>query len=273
MLTLDVAIATHRPEGIKKVAEMLRSLPTEEGLRFVVSWQDHQDAIIPEELLQRNDTEVYRLNEKGVSNNRNNGLSHSDADLVLIADDDLIYEQDAFNKIREAFAARPQMEVGLFMVNYLVPKIYPSTEVDISLPFPKKYYGSAVEIAFRRERIGNLNFWSGIGPGNEFLKTGEDEFFLISMIRRGLKTKFLPIKIASHPALTTGKKVNDGILRGQGFLMAIMYPMSIFLRIPLKAYRTRKQSGYPFFKSLWYLSRGAYYSFKKLKSIPDKYCW
>lgn len=51
-MKLDVAISTYQPQGLQRVADM--NLPQVEGVRYVVSWQQHGGARIPEQLL-RND--------------------------------------------------------------------------------------------------------------------------------------------------------------------------------------------------------------------------
>ena len=82
MLTLDVAISTYKRDGIRKVEKMLP--PPQEGVKYVVSWQEHDDNPIPSELSSRADVEVYRLDKKGLSNNRNNAISHCKGDIILI---------------------------------------------------------------------------------------------------------------------------------------------------------------------------------------------
>ena len=255
MLTLDVAISTYRPEGIKRVEKML--LPPKEGVRYIVSWQEHLDQPIPKSLNDREDVEIHRLDKKGLSNNRNNSISHCKSDLVLIADDDLIYEPDFSEKIIKSFEGNPATDLGIFEVKFSTPKKYPEEECRLSLPFPKYYYCSSVEIAFRRERIGTIRFWNKMGLGNTCLQCGEDELFLITALKKGLNCRFINKTIASHPSPTTGDKFTDGILRGQGFIIRKIYPISFILRLPLKAYRISKgKKGY-FYKSLFQLSKGA----------------
>lgn len=273
MLTLDVAVATFRPDGILRVEKMMESITPQNGVNFIVSWQEHEDREIPEALKKREDVKIYRLEIKGVSNNRNNALEKCEGDLVLIADDDLEYNPNSFQNIREFFTQRPQMDIGLFKMEYPIAKSYPEVETDINLPFPKNYYGSAVEIAFRRDKIGDLKFWPGIGPGNEFLKTGEDEFFLVSAIKRGIKTKFIPFPLGCHPTLTTGNKVNEGVLRGQGFIIGVVYPFTSVIRIPLKAYRLYKRHNVSFFNSMKELIKGALYSKRRWNKIPIECRW
>ncbi len=56
MLELDIAICTYGADGPSRVAMML--LPPEEGVRYVVSWQEHGDAVLPEILKDRKDVAV-----------------------------------------------------------------------------------------------------------------------------------------------------------------------------------------------------------------------
>lgn len=48
MLTLDVLICTYTPDGIRRVAGM--NLPALEGVTYIVSWQEHADAPVPDSL-------------------------------------------------------------------------------------------------------------------------------------------------------------------------------------------------------------------------------
>ena len=59
MLRLDVLIATHRPEGIKRVVDM--DLPRVDGVGYIVSWQDHRGVLVPQELARRDDIEIVRF--------------------------------------------------------------------------------------------------------------------------------------------------------------------------------------------------------------------
>ena len=70
-MTVDIAIITYKPEGIERLSKM--QLPQMEGVRYVVSWQAHELASVPEELL-RDDIVVYRFDKNGQSYNRNNAI-------------------------------------------------------------------------------------------------------------------------------------------------------------------------------------------------------
>lgn len=237
-MTLDLAIATYGREGIRRVEKML--LPPQEGVRYVVSWQEHDGAPVPESIQRRQDVDVCRLEVKGVSNNRNNATAHCSADIVLASDDDLIYEPDAFKKIVSAFEKNPDLDLATFRVKFHKDKPYPADGTRLTVPFPKNYWVSCVEIAFRRERLKEVRFNPGIGPGAPMLACGEDELFVIDAVRGGLNCRHVAEFICSHPHPSTGTRVNDGILRSNGFLIHTIYPLTYIPRILLKAYRTSK---------------------------------
>lgn len=270
-ISLDVAIATHGEEGVRRVASMLP--PLSEGVRYVVSWQRYAGIEVPESLAVRSDVEIVRCDAPGLSNNRNNALGHCAADIVLIADDDLVYRKDAFRMVREEFAKHPDMDVALFKVSFPVPKVYPEKPCRIGMPFPKGYYVTSFEMAFRRGRIENLRFHPGLGIGNARYGAGEDEFFLISAIKRGLSCRYTGIEICAHPQLSTGlRNASAAVIRSSGALIAIMFPWSAVLRLPLKAWRLRKGEKSGFFKALWHLVSGAVQAGSIMRA-PRCYRW
>lgn len=237
-MTLDVAVATYGNDGMKRVEKML--LPPKENVRYVISWQEHNEAPIPDSMLSRDDIEVWRLNKRGLSNNRNNAIEHCHGDIVLIADDDLAYEKHAFAKITNVFENDPHLDLATFRVNFHTDKHYPPDNTRLKVPFPKNYWVSSVEIAFRRERLKDLKFNPLLGLGAPKLLCGEEELFVIEAIRARLNCRHISELICSHPHMSTGAKVNDGILLSNGFMIRTIYPLTYPLRIMLKAYRLSK---------------------------------
>ena len=253
-MTLDVAVATHGKDGIKRVEKML--LPRQEGVRYVVSWQEHGDAPVPQSLLERSDVEVWRLDLKGVSNNRNNATDHCRADIVLASDDDLTYEPDAFRKIVAAFEKDPALDLATFRVKFHKDKPYPANGTRLTVPFPTNYWVSCVEIAFRRERLRDIRFNPGIGPGAPLLLCGEDELFAIDAVRAGFNCRHIAELICSHPHPSTGTRVTDGILLSNGFLIRTIYPGSYLPRILLKAYRVSRGKKCSILRAAFLMLRG-----------------
>lgn len=271
VLTLDVAISTHKAEGIKKVESMLP--PALPNVRYIVSWQEHFNEIIPQKLLSRDDVEIHRFEGKGLSNNRNNALNYCKGDIVLIGDDDLHYKPDFSEKILSAFGDDETLDLALFKVDFEGGKTYPESDCILRIPYPGKYFVSSVEISFRRDRIGLLRFYPQLGLGAPEMEAGEDEFFVLAAIKRGLKCKFINRIIGQHIGESTGSRVDMSCLRGQGFVIRSMYPWSFIFRLTLKSLRMSKQKGVKFLNVLHHLNRGAKLSIRYWKTIPKCYRW
>lgn len=272
-MTLDVAISTYRPEGIHRVGKMLEGLPVNPEVKYIVSWQEHQEVGIPEALKERWDVEVYRLDVKGLSNNRNNALEHCKGDIVLIADDDLEYYPDFAEKIIKTFKKNESIDLATFKIDYSSKKSYPKDDQVLNLPFPKGYYVNSIEIAFRRESIKDLRFWPGLGLGSPSMGCGEEELFLVSSIKRHLNCRFINSTIGKHVAPTTGTTLGDSVLRGQGFVTQLIYPYTSFMRHLVKAFRIKKGGKGNFFRSVVQLSRGSLNAITSFKKIPSNMRW
>lgn len=278
MLTIDIAIATWK-DRIYMVERML--LPPIEGVRYVVSWQEHAGRALPEGIRCRlsrecggddGDVEVYRFDLKGVSRNRNNAIDHCRGDVVVMSDDDLVYSRKGIDNVRDTFKGIPDLDLAVFRVDFPNIKSYPVSECNLGIPLPKGYWVSMVEVAFRRKRTGDLRCHPQLGLGAEFFQSGEDEMFVISAIKRGLNCRFVNKNLCSHPALSTGYKSTPGILRGQGAIIGIMYPLSGVIRILLKAWRLNRAGETRLLIALKHLAVGLF-SKSKLFDCPRCYRW
>lgn len=264
-LTLQVAIPTHTPKGLERIDKLL--LPPREGIGYVVSWQDHRDAEIPNSLAERNDVRILRFDGSGLSANRNNALENCQADIVLIGDDDLVYRPDAFDNIREAFANDSTLEYASFQYDSPDNKPYPRLETSIN-PAPKGFYQTTFEVAIRREsRAAKLRFSNLFGPGAPYLTAGEDEFFLLTANKMGLNCRFFPIIIAKHPTLTSGAlpESSDGLLRTTGALIALRHRNMWVPRLPIVAWRISHEKKASFFRALKAMTAGALYALRKFQ--------
>ncbi|MCM1310367.1 MAG: glycosyltransferase family 2 protein [Bacteroides sp.] len=256
MMTLDLAVVTHRPEGIERVARMM--LPPIEGVRYVVSWQEHQNAPIPPSLL-RPDVEIHRFEGKGIASNRNNAIEHCRADIILFADDDILYSKNQLLSIINSFEENPKVDLLTFGSVHNSGCIYPSELTNLKKKLPKGYFVSSFEIAFRRSTAGFLRCCPELGLGSAELHGGEDEMFLRSAIRRDLNCRFFPITICEHPGASTGTKAHftNKNLQACGCVIALTYPLSSILRIPLKAWRVSRKGQATISRALYYITRGA----------------
>lgn len=134
--------------------------------------------------------------ERGLSRSRNMAIRISTGDICLLCDDDEYFEDDYAQSVIKAFEDNPQADVITFLVLLPNKTNYSSKEKNIGYIGAMKSH--SVEIAFRRKSIldqgicFNESMGSGTGNGG-----GEEIRFLFDCLRKGLKIKYCPIKIAS----------------------------------------------------------------------------
>lgn len=271
MLTLDLALITYGVDGINRVASM--NLPRVEGVHYVLSWQRDGGAAIPDSL-KRSDISVFRTDSRGAAVNRNNAIDHCTADLILFADDDIIYTADQLLKVIETFEKRPDLDLACFKATHPAGPVYPAQESPLRDPLPRGYWVSAYQIAYRRDRLGNLRCHPEFGAGATRFVGADDELFLLAAIRRGFNCRFIPINICTHPDLSTGTTLTltPGNLRATGCYITLAYSFTFAPRIVLKALRANRSHQSGFFRALYYLASGSLAAPRVLRS-GRRYLW
>lgn len=250
-------ISTCGPDGGRKVEAM--NLPRIPRVSYLVSWQEPGDSVVPGSLSGREDVRFITLDGLGLSRNRNNCLDNARGDILLIADDDLVFYPEGLEAILEVFEENPSLEYASFRYDSDIPKCYPVEETGLE-KLPKGFYQTSFEIAIRRDsRAGNLRFNEDFGLGAKVFTAGEEELFLKKARINKLECRFFPITIAFHPGATTGvrSRLADGTILARGAVAAIEFPLTSVLRIPLSAWRISRAGQCGFFRSLRLMTSGA----------------
>ena len=123
---------------------------------------------------------IVETNDKGVSKNRNNILKYSKADIVIFADDDEIFTDDAISIIEESFNENKEADAIYFSINIkgsarpvrLFQKSRKAKWKDIS---PLGVWGLAIKTSAIKNY--NLEFDTNFGPGSKN-SMGEDSIYL-----------------------------------------------------------------------------------------------
>lgn len=271
MLTLDLALITYRQEGMTRLANMY--LPHIDGVRYIVSWQEHHNLAVPQQL-HRDDIEIHRFDKPGLSNNRNNAIDHCRADIIMLSDDDLTYAPGALQYIIRTFEDNPGLAVATFRIEIAGAPDFPAESCRLGDPLPRNYNALSPTIAFRREAVGNLRMHPEFGLNSPCLHGAEDELFLLSAIRRGLDCRFFPYTICSHPHPSTGTKelMTSGNLKASGCYITIAYPLTFMPRLILKAWRLSRDGKCSLPGGLYNLLNGAAHAPHILRG-DRRYLW
>ena len=205
-------------------------LPERPDVSYVISHQHSAGYSLPDdtdelksrlnEMLARPDVVLTSIEGKGVSRNRNNCLmkcfeTAADDDVCLIADDDVRYFKDSFDRVLSAFSSNPSAGFIQFRI-----KTLGSSRQFRRLPYPVNPYRirkvavrgskyvSSIEMAFRcgSVRSSGIRFNEQFGLGGTvYPEGGEESIFLCDCLRSGIKAYYVPVEIVEHPYESSSK--------------------------------------------------------------------
>ena len=154
-----------------------------------------------EEILMKDGYFIKMLSckERGLSRSRNMALRNAEAEICLIADDDMLYEEDVEQRIVKAFMENPNYDLIAFYVER--SKSFNEKKIGTKHEISKRDSLGlmSVQIAFRKDAIINngITFDENFGAGSGTYICGEENIFLFDCMEKGLKILYVPILIAS----------------------------------------------------------------------------
>lgn len=171
---------------------------------------------------------------RGVGRNRNIALAAADADILLMADDDVTYAGDMPQRVLAAFAENPAADVLVFGMQMTQNGVVTETRTERARRlhvWNAMRYGT-YRIAVRRRGLADaaVTFHESFGGGCPF-SAGEDSLFLKTCFDRGLK-------VYAHPYVlgTCSKDVsswfvgyNEKYFYDKGVLVRQMFPYTAYI--------------------------------------------
>lgn len=146
-----------------------------------------------------NNIRAYSFCERGVGLSRNNALMRATADIILFADEDIVYYDGYDKKILDAFAKRPDADVLLFNMDVEEERATYHIERENRVHFYNSGRYPTYSFAMRREKVqkANITFSLLFGGGAKY-SNGEDSLFLLECLKKGLKVYALPVEIGKE---------------------------------------------------------------------------
>lgn len=232
------------------------------GVSYLVVWQMPgltHSAVIPPEL-DRPDINVIISDSRGLSVSRNIAIDASGSDVCLIADDDTVILPEAFDRVREVFAAADAPDIALFRIVGKNKK-YPSSPVRVSRRLPRGYWVTSSEIAFRTRSVGGkLRFRPDFGLGAPRFTAAEEAFFIADALRLGLTVDMVPVGICIQPSPSSGERPyapDGGFAASQGAYIRYVHGfLSGLPRLALFSWRAFRTHKAPFFHTLDHAFQG-----------------
>lgn len=142
--------------------------------------------------------QVWEKNERGLSRSRNCALVHSEAEIGLIADDDIRYEANIEALIVDAFEQHPEYD----LIAFYVERSRDFAQKEMGKPHRVRSLQSlslmSVQVAVRLAVIKEkgLRFDENFGAGSGRYICGEENVFMMDCLRAGCKIGYVPILIA-----------------------------------------------------------------------------
>ena len=153
--------------------------------------------------------EVINSFDKGLSKSRNLALQMASKDLVILTDDDVVFQSSFENFVLNTFNSNPSHDGFRFQYeneNGNFPKKYPKRFLSKLSNF-EILNASSVELVFKKNSIKSkvVLFDENFGLGSTFYM-GEEAIFVSDAIKKGLNIGFVPKTILIHSDLSTGEK-------------------------------------------------------------------
>lgn len=202
---------------------------------------------------------VVCTKEKGLSNSRNAAIRNSQADIIALADDDLLYYPDYEKIILSAFR-NPSVSVAIFNIDDY-SRSFPLQDIS---PSRIKLLGfMSMQIAFRRKEIleKQIFFNTLFGTGSKKYQSGEENIFLEECRRKKLNIRYFASKILKREERKSSWFIgyaNADYLICRGAVFYAISPMLAFPMILAFAVIKRKiLKPLAFFATIRYMIQGA----------------
>jgi glycosyltransferase involved in cell wall biosynthesis len=170
--------------------------------------QTHKDAVLTTDFPT---VKVINSFEIGLSKSRNLGLKNSQGEILILADDDEVFQPDFIETIVAAYELFPDAAVISFQIeneNRKLFKKYPKKSQMFLKPLTL-FSVMSIEITINKAILdaSGIEFDTHFGLGATF-EMGEEAIFLMDLYRQEQQISFVPKVIASHTDKTTTDKVS-----------------------------------------------------------------
>lgn len=128
---------------------------------------------------------IYSYNEKGVAKSRNRALEFSDGDVLLFCDDDVVYNDQYENIIKNEFSENKNADIIVFNLES------PNRKIRLIKRKKKVHFYNCLRygtyrIALRKSSVLGMKFNEKFGPGSKYC-SGEDGLFLLDCLKKKFK--------------------------------------------------------------------------------------
>ena len=209
---------------------------------------------------------------RGVGINRNFALSYASADICLMADDDVRYDDDMEERVLDEFEKHPDADVIVFHFASNDPNRKPPQYAKTKKwpKYARTPWGS-IRIAFRLNSVRKANAWfTTLFGGGCVFPSGEDSMWIKELRRAGLTFYVSKETIGqvSYETSTWFTGYDEKYFYGVGACYAAINPKTTFVKYLYMAFRTRGKGTLSITQKLKLMNYGKD-GYKKMLSFDD----
>ncbi len=220
-----------------KLETLISTMNTDECEKLVKEMNINSDSIIinqcdynnyEEITYNKNKIKIYSFCERGIGLSRNNALMRANSDIVIFADNDIVYVDNYEKIIMEEFRNNPKADMILFNLesNDKNRPRYVIKNKSRLHRFNSLKYG-AVRIAVRLEKVRSANIcFSLLFGGGAKYGSGEDTLFINECLKKHFKIYTSPTNIGMIKEETSSwfKGYNEKFFIDKGALYTSLFP-------------------------------------------------
>lgn len=141
----------------------------------------------------------FHMSERGVGLSRNTALLHSRGDILLFADEDIVYEQGYKKIVLDAFASHPHADMLIFNMDVAEDRATYKTLQEKRIRWYNSGRYPTYSMAIKRDSFlkSNVSFSLLFGGGAKY-SNGEDSLFIWECLQKNMKVVALPITIGKE---------------------------------------------------------------------------
>lgn len=133
-------------------------------------------------------------NKIGLSRSRNIAINNAACDILLIADDDVVYNDNYEETIKQAYKENPEADMIAFYVESMNPKRKVRKLRSGKIGWIRIFRVSSFQLTFKANSIKGMKFDENFGAGTD-LFCGEETIFLSECLRKKMKLIYIDKKI------------------------------------------------------------------------------
>lgn len=189
-MQLEVMLSTINLKDIGQAKELIQKMNVKTSILIINQ--------ITEDILPWNyndgNIRIYSYVEKGLSKSRNHAINKANADIEIIADDDVIYKNDYEEIIKKAYEKYKDADIIAFYVESKNKERKIKKQKNHKVNFITAMKIQSMQITLKKDKIKGITFNEKFGAGSKYFM-GEESIFLYKCLKEKKNIYYVDEKI------------------------------------------------------------------------------